>query len=33
VRGLFIWHFQQADFKLAPQHNSLLSSSVVLGIG
>jgi hypothetical protein len=33
MRDLFIWHFQQADLELAPQHNSLSSSNAVLGIG
>jgi hypothetical protein len=33
VRGLFIWHFQQADLESAPQHHSLSSLSAVLGIG
>jgi hypothetical protein len=32
VRGLFIWHFQQAHLELARQHDSLSSSSAVLGI-
>jgi hypothetical protein len=33
VRGLSIGHFQQADLELAQQHDNLLSSIAVLGIG
>jgi hypothetical protein len=33
MRGLFIWHFQQADLESAPQHDSLSSSSAMLDTG
>jgi hypothetical protein len=32
VRGLLVWHIQQADLELAQKHDSLSGSSAVLGI-